>query len=477
MAELGREKCELAGSLLEVGSDYSGKSVTTIAADAPLSKLQLCPKCKSAKVDRNGSDVRYGVRIQRYKCQNHGCGLRFSDVEDLARAAAAKQRFIADSLNFGGDYRVSIQVCDKNMVGSKNLGSETQQSERCVSQEEKLKDTNISSIELVIADYKHYIQKEHIVNDLTLSRYVVRLRRLATEFKIDLFNPDDFKTKLAFDPVMSNWTNCNKNSYCKAYASFIKSYMHMKDVKIPHFEYKCPEYDVPSANHMELLYSMLSDQMRVFCYVLMATAARPIEALRIEWKDINFALRTISINHPAKHGRTRTIQLKGRFIKILDMLSEWKTHQYDPNVVQWRGNRSPELVFTYKDTDAAGHNFRTARERAVNRLGGPEKAPELMKITFYSNRHWRAVLERYLKGNSDAVANLLGENSDKYVQVYAPISERLYGNSREFDPVEILETDPDYSEKMERYGREGYIEYNYNRTTGRHYLRKEKCEY
>ncbi len=36
MVGLGREKCELAESLLEVGSDFSGKSVTTITADAPL---------------------------------------------------------------------------------------------------------------------------------------------------------------------------------------------------------------------------------------------------------------------------------------------------------------------------------------------------------------------------------------------------------------------------------------------------------
>ncbi len=475
MAGEGKAGLAVGLAFSKAGLGHDGKSVSTITAGAS-SQIPLCPDC-GGKAFRNGFSEGFGVRVQRYLCRE--CGRRFSDPADLARAAEAKQRFIADSLNFGGDYRVSIQVCDKNMVeGSKNLDGETQQFESCVSQKEKLKDTsNPGSIDLVIADYKHYMQKERIVNDLTLSRYVVRLRRLATEFKVDLFNPDDFKTKLAFDPVMSSWSNCNKNSVCKAYTSFAKKYLHMEDVKIPRFEYKCPEYDVPSANHMELLYSMLSDQMRVFCYVLMATACRPIEALRMEWKDINFALKTIAVNHPAKHGRTRTIQLKGRFLKVLDMLADWKNKQYDPVVVQWRGNRSPELVFTYKDTDAAGHNFRRARERAVRRLGGPEKAPELMRITFYSNRHWRAVLERYLKGNSDAVANLLGENSDKYVQVYAPISERLYGNSKEFEPVEILETDPDYSEKMERYGREGYIEYNYNRTTGRHYLRKEKCEY
>ena len=47
-------------------------------------------------------------------------------------------------------------------------------------------------------------------------------------------------------------------------------------------------------------------------------------------------------------------------------------------------------------------------------------------------------------------------------------------SDKKWEPIEICEIDPDYSEKMSRFGAEGYQEYNYNRTTGRHYLRKEK---
>lgn len=155
------------------------------------------------------------------------------------------------------------------------------------------------------------------------------------------------------------------------------------------------------------------------------------------------------------------------------MLTELKNRQYNIATCRDRTQRNLNLVFTYNNTHSAGQCFRRARQRAAARLG----MPELNEITFYSNRHWRAVLERYLKGNSDAVANLLGENSDKYVKVYAPISERLYGSDKEWEPIEICETDPDYSEKMSRYGAEGYQEYNYNRTTGRHSLRKEKSNY
>jgi integrase len=435
-----------------------------------------CPECGSTRFFCNGSArSNFDVRIQRYVCRS--CGRRFSNTDDLKRAKQAADNYL-DTLN--------LKVPDSNIENSqvcvlkeeaKNLTSETSE-KVSVSLREEQKETASehivkADIDLVIADYKQYIQKEHLVNDLTLSKYIFRLRWLTRKIGVDLFDPEDFKRKLAFDPELSTKSNCNKNSICKAYTSFAKKYLHMEDVRIPHFEYRTPEYNLPQTSHMEMLYVALSDQMRVFCFVLMATAARPIEALRIEWKDIDFERKTIAINHPAKHGRTRTIQMKGRFVKIVDMLAHWKNQQHNIATCRNRAQRNLNRVFTYKDTDSAGEIFRRARKAAARRLG----MPELEKITFYSNRHWRATLERYLKGNSDAVANLLGENSDKYVAVYAPISERIYGSDKEWEPIEICESDPDYSEKISRYGAEGFQEFNYNRTTGRHYLRKEKNVY
>ena len=451
----------------------SGTVTISSASQNVRAETVQCPECGSTRFFRNGfAQSDFDVKIQRYVCRS--CGRRFSDPDDLKRAKQVADNFLPTlNLKEAGTNIENSRVCVLKEE-AKNLTGETSE-QISVSQREKQKETEIghivkADIDLVIADYKQYIQKEHIVNDLTLSKYVFRLRWLANKIGVNLFDPEDFKRKLAFDPELSTKSNCNKNSICKAYTSFAKKYLHIEDVKIPHFEYKTPEYNIPQTEHMEMLYAALSFQMQVFCFVLMATAARPIEALRIEWKDIDFARKTIAINKPAKHGRTRTIQLKGRFVKVIDMLTELKNRQINIATCRSRKQRNLNLVFTYSGVDTAGQNFRRAREAAAKRLG----IPELNKITFYSNRHWRAVLERYLKGNSDAVANLLGENSDKYVKVYAPISERLYGSDKEWEPIEICEIDPDYSEKMSRYGAEGFQEYNYNRTTGRHYLRKEK---
>ena len=95
-----------------------------------------------------------------------------------------------------------------------------------------------ADIDLVIADYRQYIQKEHLVSDIALSKYVFRLRWLSKKIGVNLFDPEDFKRKLAFHSELSTKSNCNKNSICKAYISFIKKYLQMENVRIPRFEYK-----------------------------------------------------------------------------------------------------------------------------------------------------------------------------------------------------------------------------------------------
>jgi len=465
---------ETNSTVTAIYSSTTNNPSLTLLSKKPTTTPEMitCPECGTNKTYCNGwNNSSFNVKIQHCICRD--CGHRFSNQYDLTLAKIVAEDVFAGAaaycLNVNDSVNDYIRISAENTV--KNLATETQQTTTiCVS--EKQKPDENSNINLVIADYAHNVKKERFVNDLTLSKYVSRLKYLA-KIGVNLFDPEDFKTKLAFDPVLSSKSNCNKNSICKAYISFVKKYLHMEDVKIPLFEYRTPEYKLPLTEHMEQLYASLSFQMQVFCYTLMATAARPIEALRLEWSDVDFARKTISINKPAKHGRTRTIPLKGRFAKVLDMLEELRKRQQKIATCKNPTQRNLNLIFTYTNTSAAGQIFRRARKRAATRLG----MPELNRITFYSNRHWRAVLERYLKGNSDAVANLLGENSDKYVQVYAPLSARLYGNDKEWEPIEISEHDPDYSEKMSRYGAEGYEEYNYNRTTGRHYLRREKSNY
>ncbi len=464
-----------------VFGDISSEATLSASSQIPVLRKPVCPDCGSVSFRDGQYKSSSGLIIQRYLCTRRGCGRRFSDVNDCKRAKELGRRNLSEPLKSAGAILNSCQIRDEetsrfsvnSFEETKNLVSVKTPMKSSVLQSEKPTEPTVKAdINLVIEDYKYYIRKERILNDITLSQYCTRLRWLTNTVGVNLFEPEDFKTKLAFNTDLSQKQNGNKNNIIKAYLSFINDYLH-KDVKIKPFEYKSPEHKIPQTQHMEALYFALTLQMKVFCFVQMATAARPIEVLRIEWTDIDFIRKEIHINKPAKHGKTRSTPLIGRFTKVLDMLTEWKNRQNNLAVSGSRKQRNTNLIFTYKDTGTAGACFRRARARVAKENG----MPEINDITFYSNRHWRAVLERYLKGNSDAVAILLGHNSDKYVKVYAPLSERIYGGNKEWEPIEIYENDPDYSEKMSRYGSEGYQEYNYNRTTGRHYLRKEKGVY
>lgn len=112
-------------------------------------------------------------------------------------------------------------------------------------------------------------------------------------------------------------------------------------------------------NHMEILIANASYSMAPFLQTLKETAARPVEALRIRWEDIDFLQNKISINYPAKNCNTRTISVSK---KLIDMLKNLP--------------RDRPTMFPYKDTDSIGKTFRVMRQRAIHKLG----IKELRKI-------------------------------------------------------------------------------------------------
>ncbi|MDD3792486.1 MAG: hypothetical protein PHY74_05090 [Candidatus Bathyarchaeota archaeon] len=226
----------------------------------------MCPDCGSVSIRDGYGKNSSGVKIQRYLCTRRGCGRRFSDAEDCRRAKEMDRRNVSETLKSAGAIFSSCQIRDEetsrfsvnSVEETKNLVSVKTPKESSVLQSEKPTDPAVKAdINLVIEDYKYHIRKERILNDETLSQYSSRLRWLATEIGVNLFEPEDFKTKLCFTPDLSQKQNGNKNNIIKAYLSFINDYLH-KDVKIKPFEYKSPEHKIPQTQHMEALYFALT---------------------------------------------------------------------------------------------------------------------------------------------------------------------------------------------------------------------------
>ena len=142
--------------------------------------------------------------------------------------------------------------------------------------------------------------------------------------------------------------------------------------------------------------------MAAFLTTLKQTGARPGEALRLKWTDINIEGKKLHISQPEKgcNARIRPIDAK-----LLNMLLSLPNKQ--------------DRVFTYASRDMAWKTFARMRQRAIHKLSNPE----LRKIDFYTFRYWRATMEYRRLHDFGAVMILLGHKSLRYVLLYAQLSD------------------------------------------------------
>ncbi len=406
--------------------------------DAPIKTVQ-CPECGSTKVFRNGfSDSDFDARIQRYVCRS--CGRRFSDPDDLKRAKQVADNYL---------HTLNLKVADTNIEDSqvcvlkeeaKNLTLETSEKISVLQGEKQA----ARGIDLIVRDFQWQLKIEGKV-DVTIRNYGYSLLRLS-KLGVDLFNPESFKEGMAFNDTLKKMTPIRRHGLTKAYKSFL-AHNGIK-AEIPKIKFKRKIPYIPPKEHQDQLFSRCSPQMAAFCFTMQATGARPIEALRIEWNDIDRSHKRININHPAKGGNSRSIPVSEQLIEMLLIL---------PHV-------NGKLVFTYGTTDNAGNVFRRMRTRAVRQFGNPE----LKRISFYSCRYWRATKERHAKGNPDAVQYLLGHSSLAYVQIYAQLAAQCFGD-QEYDVIEVRD-----AQTLREVGRKGYEKYG--ELNGVLYYRKPKTD-
>jgi integrase/DNA-directed RNA polymerase subunit RPC12/RpoP len=405
-------------------------------------EMVQCPECGSSKVYRNGAAYsNFDVKIQRYVCRD--CGRRFSDPDDLKRAKQfADSYFSTLNLKTKSTNIENSQVCVLNQE-AKNLTLETSE-KISVSQGENPPHASLEKgIGIIVKDFQHQLKLEGRA-DITIKHYGYSLLRLA-KLGVNLYDPESFREVMASDGL-KKLTPIRKNGLTKAYRSFL-AHNNIK-AEIPKVKFKRKIPYIPPREHQDQLFSSLSKQMATFCFTLQATAARPIEALRIEWDDIDKPHKRININHPAKGGNCRSIQVSENLIEMILALP----------------HENGKKVFTYNTTDNAGCVYRRMRKRAAKKFNNPE----LLKIHFYSERYWRATKERHAKGNPDAVQYLLGHSSLAYVQIYAQLAQQCFGD-QEYDIVEVRT--PQELREIARKGYEKFDEMN-----GVHFYRKPKTD-
>ena len=259
----------------EAGLQKAGKSDQQESAGTS----PLCPQCSSQRLYRDG--LRYpmfGDPIQRWLCRD--CGLRFSDAEDVERAKEAfkqAEKIESKSLKSGNDTVSTRQICVKE---TKNLAAEQKQMEVPRRTEVDLKGA--------VVDFLWQLKRENYSED-TITAYGYNLQMLV-HLGINLFNPQNFIDKMA----ELTKTDTRKYNLRKTYKCFLNH--HKIEAKLPKYKVTRSLPYVPPTAFLEQLIACANGQMSVLLQVLKETGARPGEALKLEWDDIDTEQRKINIS-------------------------------------------------------------------------------------------------------------------------------------------------------------------------------------
>ncbi|HTY76095.1 MAG TPA: tyrosine-type recombinase/integrase [Candidatus Nanoarchaeia archaeon] len=344
-----------------------------------------CPKCSSKNVWQNGKrHTPEGFEIQRWSCRD--CSFRFSDPYDLLKAREVVEVFETVDTKSLKSKRGIVNVRQIGVKETKNLAAEQQTTE--------VPRRNIDQ-EGAIIDLLWQLKKENYSDD-TLRSYGSTLHQLSAT-GVDLFNPESFKDTMANH---NEWTNCRKYNLTKAYRCFLNH--HKIEAKLPKYRVTRPLPYVPPEKYLDQLIASCSGQMSVLLQTLKEIGARPGEALKLEWDDIDIASRKITVSHPEKGCNPRTLPISEGLLNLL--LSQPRTTKF---------------IFNYKSKNYAGESFRKMRKAAIRKLGNSE----LRKIDFYTFRYYRATQEYRRYKDFGSVMVLLGHKSLRYVLLYAQLSK------------------------------------------------------
>jgi integrase len=371
----------------EAGQVKTGKSDTRESAGTNPS----CPQCGSKKLWRDG--LRYSIfgdEIQRWLCRD--CGLRFSDPRDVQRAWSTferVERIESKALKSGDDKVTTRQIC---VTETKNLAAEQKTMEVPRRSEVDLKGA--------IVEFLWQLKKQNRSED-TIKAYGYALNTIVN-IGVNLYDPQSFLEKM---PSQTQWSEIRKYNITKAYRCFLNE--NKIKASLPKYRVTRPLPYIPTEEFLDQLIASSNQQMATFLQTLKETGARPGEAWKLEWDDLDIEGKKLNISHPEKGCNPRIRPISPKLLRMLLALP-----------------RTKKRIFTYKSRDVAGKTFRAMRKRATQKLGNPE----LRKIDFYTFRYWRATMEYRRYHDFGCVMVLLGHKSLRYVLLYAQLSDAYCSN-------------------------------------------------
>lgn len=129
------------------------------------------------------------------------------------------------------------------------------------------------------------------------------------------------------------------------------------------------------------------------------------EAKRLQWIDIDFERRTITLNEPEKNSLPRIWNPNAKLLSMLNALP-----------------RKSLRVFG----DGPINSMKTTFQKARRRLAAKLQNPRLLQIHFHTLRHWKATMEYHRTKDPLHVMNFLGHKKIDNTMLYIQLDEKLF---------------------------------------------------
>lgn len=387
--------------------------------------MACCPSCGAQRIWKAGFRYVAGLRIQRFQCRK--CGYRFSEsihealkkgnvslknspvLSDPAGKLAPSVRLHSLATKENKD-KLPLSLAENSLVHDNshilirdaeylNTWLSIDRSRKAGMQTLKLKPLS-PELKTKLIDFAWHLKKQGKAAS-TIQTYSSALRKIVS-MGADLNDPESVKEVLTSDEI----SNGSKRIVLNAYTAFLK--WNMAKWEAPSYSYTPKIPFIPTEEELNVLIAGCGRKTSALLQTLKETGARIGEATALEWTDINFEGRTISVNAPEKHGNARIISVS---TKLLDMLNQLP--------------RTNKRVFGDASSQHKNSVFFNTRRMLARKLGNPR----LQQITFHTFRHWHGSMEYHKTKDIMHVKQRLGHRSIQSTMVYITIESALFQNA------------------------------------------------
>ena len=325
-----------------------------------------CPNCGSQKVWKfTKRHTKSGI-VQRYICRV--CGRTFSEPKKLNsfpdnnRGCRISAVLVEDAINLVG---VEKQT-ENGLVRT-------------------TKDTKGK-----IVNFLWFLKKEGYAESTITRR--VRLIKTLNNRGANILDPESIKTVIA----EQNWKTATKEHAVTAYTSFLE--MLGKKWKPPKYSRIRKLPFIPHEKEVNDLISGCNRKTCAFVRLLKETGMRSGEAWQLEWTDVDFEHRTVSVT-PEKGSNPRVLPISADLIAMLKGLAKTSNRVFNGSLRHFR------------------RSFRRQRKKIAEKL----KNPRIDSINFHTLRHFKATMEYHKTKDILHVKQILGHRNINSTLLYTQL--------------------------------------------------------